>query len=64
MLNISLRDLALETLLRVNNIVDDVEHCLKAQTSPHLAEQLSGGRKFINGTLGALLEGRVELDER
>jgi N-[(2S)-2-amino-2-carboxyethyl]-L-glutamate dehydrogenase len=62
-LNISLRDIAPETLLRVDNIVDDVEHCLKAQTSPHLAEQLSGGRDFINGTLGALLGGSVDLDE-
>ena len=61
-LNISLRDLAPELLLSSNNIVDDVDHCLKAQTSPHLAEQLSGGRDFITGTLGALLQGDVGLD--
>jgi 2,3-diaminopropionate biosynthesis protein SbnB len=60
-LNISLRDIAPETLLRVNNVVDDVEHCLKAQTSPHLAERLSGGRGFINGTIGSLLQGGVDL---
>ena len=29
------------------NIVDDVEHCLKADTSPHLAEQLTGNRDFL-----------------
>ena len=29
-----------EILLASTNIVDDVEHCLKADTSPHLAEQL------------------------
>ncbi|MGX8903840.1 2,3-diaminopropionate biosynthesis protein SbnB [Streptomyces netropsis] len=62
LLNISLRDIAPELLLGCNNVVDDIDHCLKAQTSPHLAEQLTGGRDFINGTLGALLQGDVTLD--
>jgi 2,3-diaminopropionate biosynthesis protein SbnB len=62
LLHISLRDLAPELLLANNNIVDDVEHCVKAQTSPHLAEQLTGNREFITGTLGGLLGGRVDLD--
>ncbi len=57
-----LRDIAPEVLLRSNNVVDDVDHCLKAQTSPHLAEQLTGGRDFITGTLGSLLRGEVTLD--
>ncbi|MFG3285584.1 2,3-diaminopropionate biosynthesis protein SbnB [Streptomyces sp. NPDC048111] len=61
-LNISLRDLAPELLLTANNIVDDIDHCLKARTSPHLAELLTGGRDFINGTLGGLLAGDVALD--
>ncbi len=43
-LHVSLRDLAPEILLESTNIVDDVEHCLKADTSPHLAEQLTGSR--------------------
>lgn len=61
-LHVSLRDLAPEILLAANNVVDDVEHCLKAQTSPHLAEQLSGGRGFVNGTIGQVLRGRLTLD--
>ncbi|MFF2650689.1 2,3-diaminopropionate biosynthesis protein SbnB [Streptomyces sp. NPDC058045] len=62
-LNVSLRDLAPEILLGSANILDDVEHCLKAETSPHLAEQLTGGRDFIDGTLCDVLEGRVRLPE-
>jgi ornithine cyclodeaminase len=34
---------------RSTNIVDDVEHCLKASTSPHLVEQLTGNRDFLAG---------------
>jgi ornithine cyclodeaminase/alanine dehydrogenase-like protein (mu-crystallin family) len=48
-LHVSLRDLASEILLAATNIVDDVEHCLKANTSPHLAEQLTGKRTSCTG---------------
>ena len=58
-LHISLRDLAPEIVLASANIVDDVEHCLKADTSPHLAEQLTGNRDFLTGTLAQVLAGRV-----
>ena len=58
-LHVSLRDLAPEVLLASTNIVDDVEHCLKADTSPHLAEQLTGSRDFLHGTLDDVMAGRV-----
>jgi ornithine cyclodeaminase len=58
-LHVSLRDLAPEILLASTNIVDDVEHCLKADTAPHLAEQLTGNRDFLAGTLDDVMAGRV-----
>ena len=60
-LHVSLRDLAPEILLASTNIVDDVEHCLKADTSPHLVEQLTGNRDFLDGTLDDVLSGRVSI---
>lgn len=61
-LNISLRDLAPEILLGAHNIVDDVEHVMKANTSPHLAERLTGGRDFVTGTLAQLMRGQCSVD--
>jgi 2,3-diaminopropionate biosynthesis protein SbnB len=55
-LNISLRDIPAQTILDSQNVVDDVEHCLREQTSPHLAEQLSGNRDFIAGPLARFLD--------
>jgi ornithine cyclodeaminase len=58
-LHVSLRDLAPQILLASTNIVDDVEHCLKANTSPHLVEQLTGSRDFLAGTLAEVMDGLV-----
>src|SRR5207245_4263239 len=57
-LHISLRDLAPEILLRSQNVVDDVEHVMTANTSPHLTEQRSGNRSFVTGTLADIMTGR------
>src|SRR5947207_1283823 len=56
-LHISLRDLAPEILIRSQNVVDDVEHVMKANTSPHLTEQQTGSRNFVTGTLAEVMLG-------
>lgn len=61
-LHISLRDLAPGILLGSQNVVDDVEHVMKANTSPHLAEQQSGNRSFVTGTLAEIMRGRCAVD--
>ncbi|MFD1967507.1 2,3-diaminopropionate biosynthesis protein SbnB [Pseudonocardia alni] len=58
-LNVSLRDLSAEVILNACNVVDDIEHCLKADTSPHLAEQSLGNRSFVHGTLADVVESRT-----
>jgi 2,3-diaminopropionate biosynthesis protein SbnB len=62
-LNLSLRDLAPEVILAAANVFDDVEHCIKSNTSPHLAEQLTGGREFVTGTLAGVINGDVTLPD-
>lgn len=63
-LNISLRDIGAEVILNATNVVDDIDHCLKANTSPHLAVQKVGHRDFIFGTLPEILQDKKLLPPR
>lgn len=60
-LNISLRDLDPVVIAEAHNIVDDLDHCLTANTSVHLTEQAFGTREFIDGTLAQLMAKEIKL---
>lgn len=61
-LHMSLRDLSTDVILASQNIVDDVDHCLKAQTSLHLAEQQVGSRNFVAGNAADLITNSLTPD--
>lgn len=63
-LHLSLRDICVNVILASQNIVDDVEHCLKAKTSLHLTEMETGNRNFVSGSLVDVLEKRFKLDHK
>jgi len=55
-LHLSLRDICVNVILASQNIVDDVDHCLKAKTSVHLTEMATGNRDFVSGYVGGCSE--------
>ena len=61
-LHLSLRDICVNLILASQNIADDVDHCLKAGTSLHLAEIATGNRNFVSGTLVDVMEREFTLD--
>ncbi len=54
---ISLRDFASNLILSANNVVDDMEHVCRAQTSVHVASEKVGHRDFAT-PLADLLQGK------
>ena len=63
-IHLSLRDICANVILTSQNIVDDVDHCLKAKTSLHLTQMATGNKNFVSGTLVDVLEKKVKLDNR
>jgi ornithine cyclodeaminase len=55
--HLSLRDIRTDSILRAQNVVDDPDHVCRESTSLHLAEQETGGRGFIDGSIGAIARG-------
>jgi 2,3-diaminopropionate biosynthesis protein SbnB len=53
-LHISLRDIAPDIILSCNNVVDDIDHVNRENTSIHLASQKNGTTDFINATIGEI----------
>jgi N-[(2S)-2-amino-2-carboxyethyl]-L-glutamate dehydrogenase len=56
-LHVSLRDLSPDVVLDSCNVVDDIEHCLRAETSVHLAERAVNNRDHVRATLYDVLTG-------
>jgi 2,3-diaminopropionate biosynthesis protein SbnB len=60
-LHLSLRDLFPAAIVAAQNVVDDAGHVCRERTSLHLAEQLTGHRRFIDAAIGGLLRGTAKV---
>lgn len=64
-LHLSLRDLSTASVLNAYNVVDDIDHVMREQTSLHRAEQETGHRRFVDAELATVLgRGEAPVTER
>ncbi|MEU6815474.1 2,3-diaminopropionate biosynthesis protein SbnB [Streptomyces sp. NPDC046860] len=63
-LHLSLRDFTPEAVLASQNVVDDIDHVCRERTALDLAQHLSGGREFIDATVGQVLCDPAKLRRR
>lgn len=54
-LHLSLRDLSTNSILGAHNVVDDIEHAVREQTSLHRAEREVGHREFVHAEIATVL---------
>ncbi len=59
LLHISLRDLSPDIISSNINVVDDLDHVCRANTSIHLAQQQEGNTDFVQGTLVDAIQKRI-----
>ncbi|MFP3991540.1 2,3-diaminopropionate biosynthesis protein SbnB [Streptomyces sp. E11-3] len=64
-LHLSLRDLTTASVLHAYNVVDDIDHVLREQTSLHRAEQETGHRRFVDAEIATVIgQGKAPATER
>lgn len=61
-LHMSLRDISPEIILQAQNVADDIDHSVKAQTSLHLAEQIVNNRNFITEDISDFINKKSKID--
>ncbi|WP_206492783.1 2,3-diaminopropionate biosynthesis protein SbnB [Rhodococcus sp. KRD162] len=63
LLHVSLRDLTTASILAARNVVDDVEHVNRENTSISLAARQQPDLSFVQGTLGSILRAGTYLPD-